>query len=153
MVEERSELLLLPFALRLAVRVPALVTRAPVPVSGACFASSRSPRPPPLAPPTPLPVARLCSSASQHYGEVRLLTIVHHRLRLLASPMRTSAAPVFLLLVNRETSRFPYKERPHMPRSSTTLGRAGTRVGAPVRVAFRNAKSVGARYEVIFAAQ
>ena len=28
---------------RLAVRVPALVTRAPVPVSGACFAGSRSP--------------------------------------------------------------------------------------------------------------
>src|SRR6202051_4259200 len=29
---------------------------------------------------------------SAHYGGVRLLTIVHHRLRLLAFPIRTSAA-------------------------------------------------------------
>jgi len=67
--------------------------------------------------------------------------------------MRTSAARVRSLLVDRETSRFPYKERPHMPSSPTTPGRAGTRVGVSVRVAFRNAKSVGARNEVIFAAQ
>ena len=88
-----------------------------------------------------------------YYGGVRLLTIVHHRLRLLASPMRTSAARVRSLLVDRETSRFPCKERPHMPSSPTTPGRASTSVDAPVRVAFRNAKSVGARNEVIFAAQ
>src|SRR5271169_845586 len=88
-----------------------------------------------------------------YYGGVRLLTIVHHRLRLLASPMRTSAARVRSLLVDRETSRFPYKERPHMPSSPTTPGRASTSVDVPVRVAFRNAKSVGARDEVIFAAQ
>ena len=36
---------------------------------------------------------------------------------------------------------------------STTPGRASTSVDVPVRVAFRNAKSVGARDEVIFAAQ
>jgi hypothetical protein len=30
-----------------------------------------------------------------------------------------------------ETSRFPYKERPHMPGSSTTSGRTGTRDDAP----------------------
>jgi hypothetical protein len=58
-----------------------------------------------------------------------VLTIVHHRLRLLASPMRTTAARVMSLLVNREISRFPYKERPHMPSSPTTPGRAGTRDG------------------------
>ncbi len=40
-------------------------TRAPVPVSGACFAGSRSPWPPPLAAPTPLRSRPLCSSASQ----------------------------------------------------------------------------------------
>jgi hypothetical protein len=57
------------------------------------------------------------------------------------------------LLVDREISRFPYKERPHMPSSPTTPGRAGTRVGVPVRIAFRNAKNVGARDEVIFAVQ
>jgi hypothetical protein len=42
---------------------------------------------------------------------------------------------------------------PHMPSSPTTPGRASTSVDVPVRVAFRNAKSVGARDEVIFAAQ
>jgi len=75
---------------------------------------------------------------SAHYGGVRLLTIVHHRLRLLASPMRTTAARVMSLLVDREISRFPYKERPRMPSSPTTPGQAGTRVGVPVRIAFRN---------------
>ena len=84
---------------------------------------------------------RLCSSASSYYGGVRLLTIVHHRLRLLASPMRTSAARVRSLLVDRETSRFPYKERPHMPSSPTTPRRASTSVDVPVRVAFRTRKA------------
>jgi hypothetical protein len=55
--------------------------------------------------------------------------------------------------VEVQISRFPNKERPHMPSSPTTPGRAGTRGGVPVRVAFRNAKSVGARDEVTFAAQ
>jgi len=72
-----------------------------------------------------------------YYGGVRLLTVVHHRLRLLAFPMRTNTARVQSLLVGRETSRFPRKERLHMPRSSTTPGRMGTRVGVPVRVAFQ----------------
>jgi len=40
-------------------------------------------------------------------------------------------------LIDREISRFPYKERPHMPRSSTAPGRMDTRAGVPVRVAFR----------------
>jgi hypothetical protein len=40
------------------------------------------------------------------------------------------------LLTNREISRFPRKERPHMPRSPTTPGRLGTRAGAPIRIAF-----------------
>ena len=60
--------------------------------------------------------------------------------------MRTTAARVMSLLVNREISRFPYKERPHMPSSPTTPGRAGTRVGVPVRIAFRNTQNVGARH-------
>jgi hypothetical protein len=72
-----------------------------------------------------------------YYGGVRLLMIVHHRLRLLAFPTRTSAARV-LSLADHEISRFPNKERPHMPSSPTTPGRAGTRVGVPVRIAFRN---------------
>jgi len=32
-----------------------------------------------------------------------------------------------LLLANREISRFPHKKRTHMPGSSTTPGRLGTR--------------------------
>jgi hypothetical protein len=45
-----------------------------------------------LAPPAPPPVSRFCSQASQHYARVRLLLSVHHRLRLLAFPMRTGSA-------------------------------------------------------------
>src|SRR5436190_9838809 len=54
--------------------------------------------------------------------------------------------------VDRETSRFPRKERLHMPGSSTTPGRPGARDGAPVRVAFRTRNSVGTR-GLAFAAQ
>ena len=52
-MEERGEPLLLPQPSRLAVRDPAPVSRVPGSASGACFAVSRSPRPPPFAPPTP----------------------------------------------------------------------------------------------------
>src|SRR6516162_4364264 len=54
--------------------------------------------------------------------------------------------------VDREISRFPRKERLHMPGSSTTPGRPGARDGAPVRVAFRTRNSVGTR-GLAFAAQ
>ena len=47
--------------------------------------------------------------------------------------------------VGREISRFPCKERPHMPGSPTTPGRPGARADAPVRIAFRVAKRVGTR--------
>ena len=43
-----------------------------------------------------------------YYGEVRLLGFVHHRLRLLAFPARTSDAPP----AKPKISRFPYKELP-----------------------------------------
>ena len=42
-----------------------------------------------------------------------------------------------LTLANHEISRFPSKERPHMPVSTTTPGRLGARTIAPIRVAFR----------------
>src|SRR5271167_1750773 len=76
--------------------------------------------------------------------------IVHHRLRLLAFPTRTSAARM-LALVDHETSRFPSKELAHMP--VTTPGRLGARVIAPIRVAFRHRNDVGTRDEGTFAAQ
>src|SRR6266540_6840030 len=87
-----------------------------------------------------------------YYGGVRLLTIVHHRLRLLAFPTRTSAAHM-LALADHEISRFPSKERAHMPVSKTTPGRLGARVIAPIRVAFRHRNDVGTQDEGTFAAQ
>src|SRR6202022_1522794 len=140
------------FALQLAVCAPAPVTRFPGTVPGPCFADSHSPRPPPLAPLTPQPVARLCSLASRLYGGGRLLIIVHHRLRLLAFPTRASAARM-LVLADHEISRFPNKERAHMPVSKTTPGRLGARVIAPIRGAFRHRNDVGTQDEGTFAAQ
>jgi hypothetical protein len=49
---------------RLVARGPALVTRFPGSVPGACFAGPHSSRSPPFAPPAPPPVARFCSLAS-----------------------------------------------------------------------------------------
>jgi hypothetical protein len=43
-------------------------------------------------------------------------------------PMRTGGS---CRTVDRETSRFPRKERLHMPGSLTTPGRLGARVNAP----------------------
>ena len=40
-----------------------------------------------------------------------------------------------------------------MPGSTTTPGRPGTRVGAPLRVAFRDLKRVGTQRYTCFAAQ
>src|SRR4029077_10337262 len=81
----------------------------------------------------------------------------------LTSRVRTSAATAPRLpaadqdrvasLAGHETSRFPRKERPHMPGSPTTPGRPGTRARAPVRVAFRDLKRVGTRDSTSFAAQ
>ena len=57
------------------------------------------------------------------------------------------------ILAGHEISRFPCKERPHMPGSTTTPGRPGARGHAPVRVAFRQRNSVGTREEPTFAAR
>src|SRR6202163_4734087 len=86
-----------------------------------------------------------------YYGGGRLLTIVHHRLRLLAFPTRTSA--VRMWLANHEISRFPSKERPYMPGSSTTLGCPSACVGAIGHIAFRYTDSVGTRNQFSIAAQ
>ena len=60
---------------------------------------------------------------------------VHHRLRLLAFLVRTRAAEPSP--VSHEISRFPRKERPHMPGSQTAPGRPDARSSAPVCLAFR----------------
>src|SRR3989442_6137273 len=54
--------------------------------------------------------------------------------------------------VDREISRFPRKERLHMPGSSTTPGRSDLAIVRPKRVAFRARNSVGPR-GLAFAAQ
>src|SRR5258708_34817307 len=54
--------------------------------------------------------------------------------------------------VDREISRFPRKERLHMPGSSTTPGRSDLAMARPKRVAFRARNSVGTR-GLAFAAQ
>ncbi len=58
-----------------------------------------------------------------------------------------------LRLVRPEISRFPRKERAHMPGSMTTPGRSGARDFAPERVAFRSGDGVGTRDQISFAAQ
>src|SRR6266481_6175512 len=64
--------------------------------------------------------------------------------------MRTGA---LVQAVTREVSRFPYKERLHMPGSLTTAVRPGTRDDAPVRVAFRGGYRVSVPGRVVFGAQ
>ena len=49
----------------------------------------------------------------------------------------TNSAALHAALVGREISRFPHKERLHMPGSLTTPGRVGARDYAPTHVAFR----------------
>jgi len=76
-------------------------------------------------------------------ASIRLLLVVHRWLRLLAFPPRTirPVGPTAYLKI----SRFPYKERPHMPGSTTTPRRLGARDIAPLRIAFRSVDSVGSR--------
>lgn len=58
-----------------------------------------------------------------------------------------------LRLARREISRFPRKERPCVPGSLTTPDRRGTRVHAPLHVAFRVLNRVGTRNNTTIAAQ
>ena len=63
--------------------------------------------------------------------------------------MRTNGIPP---LAEPEISRFPHKERPHMPGSPTTPGWASARDDAPVHFAFRDSDHVGTRDYLAFAA-
>jgi hypothetical protein len=139
-------------AVRFAVCGQAPVSRKSGPVPGTCFACPHSSWSPPLAPPAPQRSHPPCSSASQLLWRCRTLTAVCHRLRLLAFPMQTSAVPT-VPLASRETSRFPRKERPHMPVSTTAPGRPSARDVAPVRMAFRHRNDVSTREDGSFAAQ
>jgi hypothetical protein len=86
-----------------------------------------------------------------YYGGVRLLLIVHRRLRLLAFPPRT----IFPLgsMADPEISRFPCKELACMPESPTTPGHPSACANALEYIAFRYTDSVGARDWFSIAAQ
>jgi len=58
-----------------------------------------------------------------------------------------------LPLVRRGISRFPRNELVHMPGSSTTPDRPGTRVAVPVRIAFRLRNGVDAQGMNLYEAQ
>jgi hypothetical protein len=75
-------------ALALALRQP----RVPGPESGSWRAGPHSPRPLSFTPPTPPRISfpgRFVRRLSRYYDRARLPASVHHRLRLLAFPMRT----------------------------------------------------------------
>ena len=108
----------------------------------------------PLGPCPWLPTLRRRSPARvrvvpRYYDRARLLVAVHHRLRLHAFPMRTRR---LLPVVGHEISRFPRKERAHMPGSQTARGRRAARDDATCRVAFCCLDGVGTP-EQTFAAQ
>ena len=105
----------------------------------------------PFAPPAPLRIAPLCSQAS---SLLRPSLTSHARASAATAPRLPAAGyDGFPSPARHETSRFPSKERLHMPGSPTTPGRPGARTHAPVRVAFRDLKRVGARNKTSFAAQ
>jgi hypothetical protein len=64
--------------------------------------------------------------------------------------MRTRGIPP---LAKPEISRFPHKERPHMPGSWTTPGWTGACDDAPVHFAFRASEYVGTQNFQAFAAR
>src|SRR5215469_8669259 len=54
--------------------------------------------------------------------------------------------------IKHEISRFPRKEHPHMPGSSTALGRVSFRGNVPVHIAFRQQYGAGIQDDADFAA-
>ena len=76
----------------LAVCAPAPVTRSPGSASGTRFAGSHFPGLRPLLHQLRSGLLRFVRRLHSYYGEVRLPTPVHHRLRLLTFPMRTTSA-------------------------------------------------------------
>ncbi len=120
--------------------------------SSACDAATRHcvrnalcwlafPSAPPLAALAPRPVARPRSSASPLLwrGLTSHTRASSASARRLPDADQSGTRPV----VRREISRFPDKDRLHMPGSATSRDRRCARVDAHPRVAFRRDKSVG----------
>lgn len=99
----------------------------------------------------PRRIAPPCSSASQLLWQS--LT-PHVRASSVSAPRLPDADQVGTWpVVGPGVSRFPCKERPHMPVSTTGPGRLGSCAVAPIRVAFRQRNDVGTQEEGTFAAQ
>ena len=101
----------------------------------------------PLAPPL---VTQPCSQGSLL---LRQDLIPRDRASSASAPSPPDADSRRMPLANPEASRFPYKERPCMPGSQTTSGRAGPRAIAPAHVAFRTQDERRHPRSVIFAVQ
>src|SRR5713101_8200445 len=126
------------------------MTRFPDPVSGACRARPRSPRPRPLAPSAPQTVARPCSPTSPLLWP----GLTSHARASPASALRPSRCgpPV----AGRPAVRSPgsrARSIAHVPGSQTTRSQPGARDPAPARVAFRPADGVGTPDGFCFVAQ
>src|ERR1700720_1571652 len=144
MVEERGELFLLPLPCGLPYAAQRLGHASPAlrPVRALLIRVPLGPRPwlRRLRHRSPGFVRRL----RRYYAGVRLLWVVHQRLRLLTFPLRTIRPPTGPM-ADPEISRFPHKERPYMPGSQTTPGPTGARNNAPADFAFRQVNNVGTR--------
>ena len=123
------------------------MTRVPSSESGACFAGPHSPWSPPLAPSAPQPVAQRCSSTSQLLWQG--LTSRVRSLPALAPHLPDTDAGGLPTKARRGISRFPRKERLHMPGSATTPDPLETCCDASNGFAFRLRNDVGVR-EIIF---
>src|SRR5580704_11170011 len=150
MVEERGELLLLPLPCGLPYAAQRLGHASPAlrPVRALLIRVPFGPRPwlHRLRHWSPGFVRRL----RRYYAGVRLLWVVHQRLRLLTFPLRTIRPPTGPM-ADPEISRFLHKERPYMPGSQTTPGPTGARNNAPADFAFRQVNNVGTRIDNDFA--
>ena len=107
-----------------------------------------SPRPGAFPPPPPLPTARLCSEVST---VLRTCPTSHGRTSSATAPCLPDAGHTAQPVVSHEISRFPRKERPHMPGSKTARGRRATRDDAAHHVAFRCLDGVGTPKETFVA--
>ena len=131
------------------------MTRFPGTVPGPCFADFTFPSAPALGSTNSAagcPALFVGFTATMAGSDFSCSYIVGYGSSPSRAPTRTSAARM-LALADHEISRFPSKERAHMPVSETTPGRLGARVIAPIRVAFRHRNDVGTQDEGTFAAQ
>src|SRR6516165_8279508 len=134
------------FALQLFVRGPTPGSHEPGSASGACFVGPRSPWSPTLAPPAPPPSPGFVRRLRRYYAGVRLLWVVHQRLRLLTFPLRTMRPQRGLWPIQRSPG-----SRTRSVRTCQGLrprrARRALADNAPGDFAFRQVNNVGTRVD------